>query len=101
MDVLLIAALRFFSSLLSIFNTFILIYVVLSWLISFKVLNPYNKLVYMIQTVSVQLIEPCLVPIRRFLPSLNGIDLSPIILLLLINFFQDLLIGFITRLTLS
>ncbi len=69
----------------------LIVYVVLSWLISFNVVNTYNKFVNAVSGFLYRVIEPVLKPIRRVVPSLGGIDLAPLILLLLIFFVRNLL----------
>lgn len=64
--------------------------VILSWLIAFSVINTQNRFVYMLGDALYRATEPALRPIRRFLPSLGGIDLSPVALLLLLFFVQRL-----------
>ncbi len=66
--------------------------VVLSWLIGFNVINIRNDMVRSIWTAIEALTEPVLRPIRRFLPNLGGIDISPIIVLLLLAFLRQLLV---------
>jgi YggT family protein len=61
---------------------------VLSWLIAFNVVNIRNDFVRAVWHLFLALTEPFLKPIRSFLPNLGGIDISPIILLLLIMFIQ-------------
>jgi len=65
---------------------------ILSWLIAFNVVNMYNDLVRSIWTGLNALTEPALKPIRRFLPSMGGMDISPVILLLIIYFIRQLII---------
>ena len=57
---------------------------VLSWLIAFSVVNTRNQLVSMIGNFLYQITEPALRPIRSFLPNLGGIDVSPVILIVII-----------------
>lgn len=85
-------------SLLSLISTVIQIYVyiliaaaVLSWLIAFNVVNTRNNVVAVITDVLYRLTEPVLAPIRRILPNFGGIDLSPVVLILLLIFVQKLL----------
>jgi len=61
---------------------------VLSWLIAFNVVNTRNTVVATIATFLYQITEPVLRPIRNLLPNLGGIDISPIIVILLIFFIQ-------------
>jgi len=61
---------------------------VLSWLIAFNVVNMRNQFVAMVADFLYRITEPALRPIRRFMPNLGGIDISPIILILIIIFLQ-------------
>jgi YggT family protein len=69
----------------------LIIWVVMSWLISFNVVNRSNRFVYMASDVLYRLTEPVLSRIRGYLPNLGGLDFSPVVLLLVIWFLQDLL----------
>ena len=71
-----------FDSLISIYIWVLIIYVIFSWLVSFNVLNTSNRFVYSILDVSYRLTAPPLNFIRRFLPNLGSIDISPVILIL-------------------
>jgi YggT family protein len=64
---------------------------VLSWLIAFNVVNIRNDVVRSVWNVLDALTTPLLRPIRNFLPNLGGIDISPVILLLVISFVQYLI----------
>ena len=64
---------------------------IFSWLYAFNVVNPRNQFVGTIGNMLFRLTEPALRPIRRFMPDLGGIDISPIILLLIIYFIRELL----------
>ncbi|GAB5510055.1 MAG: YggT family protein [Hyphomicrobiales bacterium] len=72
----------------------IIISAILSWLVAFNVVNPRNEVVGTIGRVVHALTEPLLAPIRRFVPSLGGIDISPIILLFGIFFLQQIIIRY-------
>ena len=69
----------------------VIISAIMSWLIAFEVINTHNKFVYMIYDFLSRVTQPLLNPIRRFMPNLGGIDISPIILILLIYFLQSLI----------
>lgn len=71
----------------------IIINVVLSWLIGFNIINPYNPFVRAVHTFCYRVTEPLLAPIRRLLPDLGGIDISPIILLIAIGAARILLLN--------
>jgi YggT family protein len=64
---------------------------VLSWLVAFNVVNRYNRFVATVGDVLYKITEPALRPIRSFLPDLGGVDISPVVLILLLYFIRDLL----------
>ncbi len=64
---------------------------ILSWLVAFNVVNTRNRFVYMVGDFLQRVTEPALRPIRRVLPNLGGIDLSPLVLILLLLFLQQVL----------
>ena len=69
---------------------------ILSWLIAFNVVNTNNRIVLTIADALYRITEPALRPIRSILPSLGGIDISPVILILLLLFIRDVvLLGWI------
>jgi len=65
---------------------------VFSWLYAFNVVNPRNQFVGSIGNMLFRITEPALRPIRRVLPDLGGIDISPIVLLLIIFFIRQFLL---------
>lgn len=86
------------QSLVSLIYTVIQLYIyiliasaILSWLIAFNVVNMSNQVVAMIAEALWRLTEPALRPIRRFLPNLGGLDISPVVLILVLIFVQNLL----------
>jgi YggT family protein len=79
---------RLVLTVLDIYKIVIIAGAVLSWLIAFGVVNIRNDFVRSIWNLFVALTEPFLRPIRNFLPNTGGIDISPIILLLVIMFIQ-------------
>ena len=74
--------------LLKLYSYVVIVNVIISWLIAFNILNTQNRLVYSILELTYRLTEPFLNRIRRFLPNLGTLDISPIILLLLIWFIE-------------
>lgn len=85
------AILNLIDNLISLYIWILLIAVVASWLISFNVINTNNRLVYVIVDFLYRVTEPALRPIRRFLPNLGGLDISPVILILILYFVRDLI----------
>ncbi len=85
------AILHLVNTVLSLYSYVIIATAIMSWLLAFDVINFRNDFVRSIWNFLNALTEPVLRPIRRILPNLGGIDVSPIILLLLLMFVQDLI----------
>ena len=85
-----LASLNLFNNIVDFFIWAIILSALMSWLVGFQILNINNKLIYIIADFLNRLTEPFLSPIRRILPYLGGIDLSPVILILLLIFLKDL-----------
>ena len=66
---------------------------VLTWLVYFNVVNRHNNFVGMVGDFLWKITEPALRPIRRILPNLGGVDISPIILILLLVFLQMVIVN--------
>lgn len=80
--------------LLNWYTYLIIAMAILSWLVAFDVINFRNNIVRQIWGFLEAVTEPALRPIRRFLPNLGGIDVSPVILLLIILFIQKLIVEY-------
>ncbi len=91
------AILWLITTVIDLYVWIIILQVVLSWLIAFNVINTQNRFVYLVGDFLYRVTEPALRPIRRILPNLGGIDLSPIVLLLLLYFAQRLLFEYWPR----
>jgi YggT family protein len=76
---------------LELYVYLVVISAILSWLVAFKVVNTSNRMVYMVGDFLYRITEPALRPIRRILPNLGGIDVSPLVLILVIIFAQKIL----------
>jgi YggT family protein len=70
---------------------------ILSWLVAFNVLNTSNRFVYMVGDFLYRITEPALRPIRRFVPLLGGVDISPVVLILLLVFLRDFIVVDLAR----
>jgi YggT family protein len=90
--------LGFISSLITLYIYVIIASAVMSWLIAFNVVNPYNQFVRSIWQGLNALTEPLLRPIRRWMPDLGGIDISPVVLILLCAFVQTVVLPNIAKL---
>ena len=87
-----------FSQILMLISTIISFYIwlliaqaILSWLVAFSIVNTQNKLIYLIGDFLYKITEPTLKPIRKLLPDFGVIDISPVILIIILIFFRDLL----------
>ncbi len=79
------------DTILNLYVWCIIISAILSWLVAFNVVNTSNRFVYMIGDFLYRITEPVLRPFRKFIPNLGGIDVSPIIVILLIFFIRNLM----------
>ncbi|WP_305987947.1 YggT family protein [Roseibium sp. MMSF_3544] len=77
---------------LELYTYVIIASAIFSWLYAFNIVNSNNQIINSIGRVLYNLTEPALRPIRRFMPDLGGIDISPVILLLLIIFIRQIII---------
>ena len=90
--------LGFISYLITLYVYIIIAGAVMSWLIAFNVINPYNQFVRSIWQGLNALTEPVLRPIRRRMPDLGGIDISPLVLILILFFIQSVILPNIAKL---
>jgi len=79
------------DSVINIYIWLIIINVILSWLVSFNILNTQSRFVFAILNATHQLTDPVLNKIRKFIPNLGSIDISPVVLILLLIFIRNLL----------
>jgi len=76
-------------TILDLYWWVVIIAVILSWLVGFGVINTYNQIARAVVRAFHALTEPVFGPIRRILPAFGGLDLSPLIVLLIIMFFRN------------
>ncbi len=79
------------DKVIDIYTWIVIAGAIMSWLVAFGVVNVSNQFIRMIVDVLYRLTEPALRPIRRILPNLGGVDISPVILLLGLFFLRSLL----------
>jgi YggT family protein len=84
-------------TLLQLYRWVIIGTIIISWLMAFNIVNVSNSYVRQISYALRRLTEPVLMPIRRILPDLGGIDISPIIALIGIMFIEQLVVGYLAR----
>jgi len=87
-----IPLLQFVSMVITLYMWVVIISAILSWLLAFNVINRHNQFVYLVADSLQRLTEPALRPIRRNMPDLGGIDISPVILILALIFLRDVVI---------
>jgi YggT family protein len=90
--------LGFISYVITLYVYIIIAGAVMSWLMAFNVINPYNQFVRSLWQGLNALTEPALRPIRRLLPDLGGIDISPLVLILICFFIQSVILPNIAKL---
>jgi YggT family protein len=91
--VFLINLLHLLSGILSLLELIVVVAAVLSWLIAFDVINVRNRTVYQIVSMLDGVSDRLLFPIRRFLPTIAGMDFSPLVFIFLCGMVQQLLIA--------
>jgi len=79
------------DKIIDIYTWIVIASAIMSWLVAFGVINVRNQFIRVVVDMLYRLTEPLLRPIRRFLPNLGGVDISPIILLLGLYFLESLL----------
>ena len=79
-----------FDQAVSLYIWVLIINAIISWLVAFNILNTGNRFVYSILDVSYKLTAPPLNYIRKFLPNLGSIDISPVVLILALLFLRNL-----------
>jgi YggT family protein len=85
------------DTVINLYIWMLIVWVVMSWLINFNIINTHNRIVYMVTDFLDRITEPALRPIRRVLPTLGGLDLAPVVLILLLYFLRNLLFEYWPR----
>lgn len=81
-----------FDTVVGLFIWLIIGSVILTWLVTFNVVDPRNQIVYQIGSFLQRVTEPALRPIRNLLPAMGGLDISPVILIIGLMFIQNLVV---------
>ena len=98
MNVVVLPLFHVLNAIIELYKMVVIAAAVFSWLIAFSVVNTRNRFVYTVMDTLYRLTEPALRPIRRALPNLGGIDISPIILFFVLWFIQEVLAGLVQSL---
>jgi YggT family protein len=85
--------LLFINELLNIYLILLFVSAVLSWLVVFNVVNTRHPVVSIIGDILYRITEPVLKPIRRYVPNVGGLDVSFLVLIVIIWFLQQVIIG--------
>jgi len=85
------SVLMLIDRIIDIYVWIIILSAVLSWLVAFDIINMRNRFVYLVGDALNRITEPVYRPIRRFLPDMGGLDLSPLIVILGLWFLRDLM----------
>ena len=83
--------------IINLYKFILLIYIIATWLINFNLINTSNRFIYSAMEILYKLCEPSLRLVRKYVPFFGNIDISPIIVYLLLWFFQSLLIEYWPR----
>jgi YggT family protein len=90
-----LSLLMLIDKVIEIYSWIVIASAIMSWLVAFGVVNVRNQVIRVIVDLLFRLTEPALRPIRRFLPNLGGVDISPVILLLGLIFVRSLLYEYV------
>ena len=80
-----------FDQVINLYTWVLIINVIFSWLIAMNIFNTQNRIIIAVYYGTKKLTDPLLNPIRNFLPNLGGIDISPVVLILILYFIRNLL----------
>ena len=83
--------------IINLFQFVLIVYIILTWLVNFNIINTGNRFVYSILDALYRLCEPSLNFVRRYIPTFGAIDLSPIVVYLCLWFIKSLLIEYWPR----
>ncbi|WP_019220739.1 YggT family protein [Bartonella senegalensis] len=85
------ALLQVIDLIFNIYIDILIANVIFSWLYAFNIVNTRNRFVFLVGRFLYRVTEPVLGPIRRFLPNLGAVDISPIVVFLIIYFMRNLM----------
>ena len=80
-----------FDQVINLYTWVLIINVIFSWLIAMNIFNTQNRIIIAVYYGTKKLTDPLLNPIRNFLPNLSGIDISPVVLILILYFIRNIL----------
>jgi len=80
-----------FDQVINLYTWVLIVNVIFSWLLAMNIFNTQNRIIITVYYGTKKLTDPLLNPIRNFLPNLSGIDISPVVLILILYFIRNLL----------
>ena len=83
--------------IIDLYKFVLIVYIIVTWLITFNIINTSNRFVYSMMGILYRISEPSLRLVRRYIPNFGNIDISPIVVFLLLWFLQSLLIEYWPR----
>ena len=83
--------------IINLYQFILLIYIIMTWLISFNIINTSNRFIFSMMNALFRLCEPSFKLVRQYLPNLGALDISPVIVYLLLWFIKSLLIEYWPR----
>ena len=83
--------------IINLYQFVLIVYIILTWLLNFNIVNYSNKFVYMVMDTMHRLCSPTLNLVRRYIPTIGAIDLSPVVVYLTLWFIKNLLIEYWPR----
>ena len=83
--------------IINLYQFILIIYIICTWLLNFNIINASNRLVYNLMEAMYRLCEPSLNLVRKYIPNLGNLDISPIVVYLLLWFIKSLLIEYWPR----
>jgi YggT family protein len=89
------------NTVISIYIWCLFIYVAMGWLINLGIINTQNRAVFLVMDFLYKITDPALRRIRRFVPNLGGMDISPILLVLVLIFIRDFVVVDLVRMGLG
>ena len=88
MQIVLVPILNVLSIAIDLYKWAVIVSAVVSWLVAFSVINTHNRFIYTMMDALSRITEPALRPIRQVMPNRGGVDLSPVVLILLLMLIQ-------------
>ena len=85
------AIINLIERIIDLYVFILIINAILSWLVAFNILNTQNRFVFSVLDATYKMTNPALNQIRRFIPNLGAVDISPVILILILWFIKDLI----------